>query len=263
MQKEMLKDNVISSNNKLLSTVSNNNSISSNITMSSSNKLLSTDTLNKNITMISNNKLILKNNKISQHNTPILNQLMKNNNVLKNNHNNIYEPNIIYTSTQYLIDTDPYLIRDEKAVMQLNKDLCNPKSQNSIVFNFSIKQSINNILANNRKTIFMDEFRNIVDELIKCNIGELPERADEVKNFNKTLTKITLNALLNKIIGNNINTKEHNILLLNNKDEDINSIFGKFNNDIKDLGIMKYKNKQCSFKITNNYNALYYTVSLK
>lgn len=185
-------------------------------------------------------------------------------NVIKNNHNNKYDPNTIYTSTQYLIDNDPILIQDEKKVMQLSKDLCNPNSQNSIVFNFSIKQSINNLLTNSRKSIFMDEFRNIIDTLIKCNIGELPERAEEVKKLNIVLTKVTLNNLLNRVIANNINITEHNILLLNDNNYNITSILGnQFNNDIKDLDNINYKNKQCSFKLKQDCNALYYTVVLR
>lgn len=111
--------------------------------------------------------------------------------------------------------------------------------------------------------LFVDEFRSIIYPLIKNNIGELPLQADEVRNFNKILTKFAPDILLSKMIGNNTTMKEHNLLLLNNKDNGLNSIFGeKFNNDIKELGIIKYKNKQCSFKITNNYNAFYYTVIL-
>ncbi len=212
--------------------------------------------------MNSQNKLFTNN--IKESNNKILSDCIIHNNTLINNHNNKYEPNTIYTSTQYLIDTDPILIQDEKKIMQLSKDLCNSKSQNSIVFNFSINQSIANILKQNRKIIFIDEFRSIIDSLIKCNIGGLPERAEEVNNFNKVLTKITLNALLNKVIGNNINIKEHNILLMKDKNDNINSIFGKnYNSNIKELNTIKYKNKKCSFKITSKNNASYYTVVLQ
>ena len=183
---------------------------------------------------------------------------------ITNNHNNKYDLNTICTSTQYMIDNNPNLIKDEKKVMQLNRNLCNPKSQDSIVFNWSINQQISNKLSNNRQMLFIDEFREVIDSLVGSNIGKLPINADEVKNFNTVLTKFTLNILLNKMVGNNINIKEHNLLLLNNKKDNINSILGNnFCNDIKDLGVMKYRNKKCSFKITNKYNAFYYTVSLQ
>ena len=65
---------------------------------------------------------------------------------IQNNHGNVYDPNTIYTSTQYLIDNNPELIKDEKHVMQLNKDLLNIKSQNSITFSFIINCKISNTL---------------------------------------------------------------------------------------------------------------------
>ena len=182
---------------------------------------------------------------------------------MTNNHNNKYDPNTIYTSTQYLIDTDPYLLKDEKKVMQLNKNLCNPKSHDSTVFSWSVKQNLSNALCK-RKFLFINEFRTIVDPLIKSNIGELPENAIEVQNFNKTLTKFALNALLDKMIGNNTNIKEHNLLLLDNKNDDINSIFGtEYNNNTNELNNIKYKNKKCFFKITSKYSTMYYTVILQ
>lgn len=60
--------------------------------------------------------------------------------VTTNNHNNKYDSNTIYTSVQYLIDTNPELVKDEKNLKKLNKDLFNTKSQNSIVFKLSINQ---------------------------------------------------------------------------------------------------------------------------
>ena len=60
--------------------------------------------------------------------------------VTTNNHNNKYDSNTIYTSAQYLIDTNPELVKDEKNLKKLNKDLFNTKSQNSIVFKLSINQ---------------------------------------------------------------------------------------------------------------------------
>ena len=109
---------------------------------------------------------------------------------ITNNHNNKYDPNTIYTSTQYLIDTNPDLVRDEKNLIKLNKDLCNTKSHNSIVFKWSINQNVTNKLSKNN-ILFVDEFRSIIDSLIKSNIGELPLQADEVRKFNIILTNLT------------------------------------------------------------------------
>ena len=182
---------------------------------------------------------------------------------ITNNHNNKYDPNTIYTSTQYMIDTDPDLVNDEKQVMLLSKDLYNPKSQHSIIFNWSINQQIKNKLKE-KKILLVDDFRKIIDSLISDNIGNLPVNADEVRNLNKVLTKFTLNILLSKMIGNNINIKEHNLLLLSNKENNINSIFGDgYCNSEKELDNINYKNKRCFFKITNNCNEFYYTVNLK
>lgn len=182
---------------------------------------------------------------------------------MANNHNNKYDPNTIYTSTQYLIDHDPELINQERKLMELTKDLSNTRSQNSMAFGYSINHQIFN-KRKSKPILCISDFREIIDSLVLANINELPKQADEVKNFNKTLTKFTLNALLNNVIGNNINIKEYNLLLLNDNTRNINSIFGNnYNNDIKELGIMKYKNKTCTFNTKLENNTLYYTVRLQ
>ena len=179
---------------------------------------------------------------------------------ITNNHNNKYDPNNIYTSTQYLIDHNINLIRKEKEIMQLSKELSNLKSQTSIGFKYSINNDILKLTKNNN-TISLGDFREVIDSIIINNIGELPEEADEVTNLNKVLTEYAINALLSNVVKNNINTKEHNLLLLNDKE---NNIFGnKYNNGKENLGIIKYKNKTCAFNTKLKDNTYYYTVNLK
>lgn len=177
-----------------------------------------------------------------------------------NNHNNKYDPNTIYTSTQYLIDHDLDLICQEKKIMQLNKELSNLKSQTSIGFKYSINNDILKLTKKNI-TISLNDFRAVIDSIIRSNIGELPKESNEVANFNKVLTEYAINALLSNVIKNNINTKEHNLLLLGNKE---NNIFGnKYNNGKVNLCIIKYKNKTCIFNTKLKDNNYYYIVNLK
>ena len=177
-----------------------------------------------------------------------------------NNHNNKYDPNTIYTSSQYLVDHDLDLIRQEKQVMQLIKTLSNAKSQTSIGFKYSINLEILKLTKQN-KIISLNEFRGVIDSIIMNSIESLPSKADEVVNLNKILTEYAIDSLLGNIVKNNINIKEHNLLLLDDKDR---NIFGNnYNNNKVDLGIIKYKNKTCTFNNKLKDNTYYYTVNLK
>ena len=178
---------------------------------------------------------------------------------IQNNHGNVYDPNTIYTSTQYLIDNNPELIKDEKHVMQLNKDLLNIKSQNSINFSFIINCKISNTLQKKNNVLSINDFREIIDPIIDSNIGNLPKDANEISILNCILTKLTLNLLLNNIIKDNTTT-QHDLFLSNNLND---SIFGtKYSSNIKWFDDIKYKNKTCKFRIEKKHAKFHYIVKL-
>ncbi len=160
-----------------------------------------------------------------------------------NNHNNKYDPNIIYTSTQYMIDHDIELLQDEKKLMQFNKTINNAKSQTSILLGYEINGQISKKLKTNN-ILNISDFREIIDPIIQRNIGNLPENALEVQNINKSLTKFTLEALLNIVVQNKIKIKD------SNKSENKCNI--KCNNNINDSNSVNKNTVQDNSNINNN-----------
>ncbi|MBQ9440951.1 MAG: hypothetical protein IJU54_00895 [Alphaproteobacteria bacterium] len=144
-----------------------------------------------------------------------------------NNHNNKYDPNIIYTSTQYMIDHDIELLQDEKKLMQFYKTINNAKSQTSILLGYEINGQTSKKLKTNN-ILNISDFREIIDPIIQRNIGNLPKNALEVQNINKSLTKFTLEALLNIVVQNKIkdsNKSENKCnIKCNNNINDSNSV---------------------------------------